>query len=80
MARPDGFPPPLQAAELYSERFVIACSAGHRFALQPSVRMAELDGESYLSRINCEVYDVLDNLCQEHGANLVKSYQSERED
>ncbi len=80
MARPDGFPPPLQAAELYSERFVIACSAGHRFALQPSVRMAELDGESYLSRINCEFYDVLDNLCQEHGANLVKSYQSERED
>jgi DNA-binding transcriptional LysR family regulator len=39
-----------------------------------------LDGEYYFSRINCEFYDVLDTLCREQGANLVKSYQSERED
>jgi hypothetical protein len=34
------------------------------------IRMADLDGEFYLSRINCEFYDVLDHLCREHGANL----------
>ena len=45
MARPDGFPDPLRAAELYSERFVIACSAGHRVATRSQVPMAELDGE-----------------------------------
>lgn len=44
MARPDGFPAPLRASELYSERFVIACSAGHRFAGKSNVQMAELDG------------------------------------
>ena len=80
MARPDGFPAPYRAAELYTERFVIACSAGHRFATRNAVPMADLDGEFYFSRINCEFYDVLDDLCREHGANLVKSYQSERED
>jgi|SRR5947207_5136132 LysR family transcriptional regulator, hydrogen peroxide-inducible genes activator len=80
MARPDGFPAPLQASKLYSERFVIACSAGHRFAMENEIRMADLDGEFYLPRINCEFYDVLDDLCREHGAKLVKSYQSERED
>ena len=80
MARPDGFPAPLQPLSLYSERFVIACSAGHRFAMKNQVRMAELDGEFYFSRINCEFYDALDELCRTHGANLVKSYQSERED
>ena len=80
MARPGGFAAPLQASELYSERFVIACSAGHRFALQDAVRVAELDGEVYLSRINCEFYDLLDGLCSQNGANLVKSYSSERED
>jgi DNA-binding transcriptional LysR family regulator len=80
MARPEGFPPPLQASKLYSERFVVACSAGHRFAMENEIRMADLDGEFYLSRINCEFYDVLDGMCQENGANLVKSYQSERED
>ena len=80
MARPSGFPAPLQASRLYSERFVIACSAGHRFATRTLVRMAELDGELYFSRINCEFHDVLDELCRTHGAHLMKSYQSERED
>ena len=80
MAHPDGFPAPLQASKLYSERFVIACSATHRFAMENEIRMVDLDGEFYLSRINCEFRDVLDDLCREHGANLVKSYQSERED
>ena len=80
MARPDGFPEPLQAAELYSERFVIACSAGHRFAMRNNIPMAELDGEFYFSRINCEFYDVLGDMCSKQGAHLVKSYQSERED
>ena len=80
MARPDGFPPPLHASKLYSERFVVACSAGHRFAMKNEIRMADLDGEFYLSRINCEFYDMLDGICRANGANLVKSYQSDRED
>jgi LysR family hydrogen peroxide-inducible transcriptional activator len=80
MARPDGFPAPLQASELYSERFVVACSAGHRFATRNDVAMADLDGEFYLSRINCEFYDVLDDLCRNQGVGLVKSYRSDRED
>ena len=54
MARPERFPTPLQAAKLYSERFVIACSANHRFAMKNEISMAELDGEFYLSQINCE--------------------------
>lgn len=80
MARPAGFPEPLQAVELYVERFVVACSAGHRFATKNHVRVVELDGEFYFSRINCEFYDVLGDICREQGANLIKSYSSERED
>jgi len=80
MARPDGFPGPLRAMELYSERFVIACAAGHRFARRDKIRMAELDGEFYLSRINCEFYDVLSEMCRAQGAKLINSYRSERED
>ena len=80
MSRPDGFPAPLHSSKLYSERFVIACSASHRFARKNEIRMAELDGEFYLSRINCEYHDVLDGMCRDQGVNLVKSYRSERED
>jgi LysR family hydrogen peroxide-inducible transcriptional activator len=80
MARPEGFPAPLQATPLYGERFVIACAAGHRFAAKAEVPMAELDGEFYFSRINCEFRDYLADMCKDHGVQLVKSYRSERED
>jgi LysR family transcriptional regulator, hydrogen peroxide-inducible genes activator len=80
MARPDGFAPPLQAFELYSERFVIACSAAHRFATRNKIAVKELDGEFYLSRINCEFQDVLGDVCDEQHVNLIESYRSERED
>ena len=80
MARPDGFAMPLQAHPLYSERFVVACSAGHRFATRGEICLSELDGEFYFSRINCEFRDFLAETCREHGAKILRSYQSERED
>jgi LysR family transcriptional regulator, hydrogen peroxide-inducible genes activator len=42
--------------------------------------MAELDGEVYLQRINCEFRDRLSELCREQGLTLLSSYRSERED
>ena len=51
MSRPDGFARPLQACALYPERFVIACSAGHRFARRKYIQIAELDGEFYCELI-----------------------------
>lgn len=80
MARPHGFPASLRAVTLYPEPFVIACSAGHRFARRSEIAMAELDGETYLSRVNCEFTDLLAELCRSNGLQLVRSYRSERED
>jgi LysR family transcriptional regulator, hydrogen peroxide-inducible genes activator len=80
MARPAGFEAPLQATELYPERFVVACAAGHRFARQAEVPATALDGESYLTRINCEFTDVLYDMCLSQGIKPVRSYRSERED
>jgi DNA-binding transcriptional LysR family regulator len=80
MARPDGFEAPLHAQELYAERFVIACSAGHRFARETEVPMTALDGEFYFSRINCEFNDALAALVREQNIKLLRSYRSERED
>jgi DNA-binding transcriptional LysR family regulator len=80
IARPDGFASPLQAQPLYRERFVIACSAGHPFALKNVVSIAELDGEPYLARINCEYFDTLRDTCHANGAHMVGAFRSERED
>lgn len=80
MARPEGFAPPLRALPLYRERFAIACAAGHAFAARNAIRVADLDGESYLQRINCEFRDHLAEVCATHGAGICRSYRSERED
>ncbi len=80
IARPDGFAPPLQPQPLYRERFVIACSAGHPFARKNAVSVAELDGQPYLARINCEFFDTLRDTCHANGSYLVGAFRSERED
>ncbi|HVJ51876.1 MAG TPA: LysR family transcriptional regulator [Aliidongia sp.] len=80
IARPGGFQAPFKPSKLYSERFVVACSPGHRFARRKEIAMAEMDGETCFSRINCEFVDVLGERCREQGVDLVQSYRSERED
>lgn len=80
MARPEGFAVPLQPQPLYQERFVIACSAGHEFARKSAIRVAELDGQPYLARINCEYFDALRDVCHANGSRLLGSFRSERED
>jgi LysR family transcriptional regulator, hydrogen peroxide-inducible genes activator len=80
MARPEGFPEPLRAEPLYGERFVVACAVGHPFARRNAIAMREMDGQTYLQRINCEYRDALREQCEATGAQLVRSYRSERED
>lgn len=80
LAKPDGFAAPLQPQPLYRERFVIACSAGHPFARKNAVRVADLDGQSYLARVNCEYNDALRDVCHANGSRMVGSFRSERED
>jgi LysR family transcriptional regulator, hydrogen peroxide-inducible genes activator len=65
---------------LYRERFVVAFSPGHRFACQNGIRMKDVDGESYLLRINCEFKDQLRAIREEQGVRLQHVYRSERED
>jgi LysR family hydrogen peroxide-inducible transcriptional activator len=80
MAQPDGFDERLKAEPLYAERFVVACSVGHPFARRNAITMKEMDGQIYLQRINCEFRDALREQCEASGAQLVRSYRSERED
>ena len=80
MAKADGFDEKLRAEALYAERFVVACSVGHRFARRDAITMHDMDGETYLQRINCEFRDVLSEHCEARGAHILRSYRSERED
>ena len=80
MAQPEPFHERFDIEPLYDERFMVAFPPGHRFESQPAVRIADLDGESYLSRVNCEFYDALRELRMAQGVQLINAYRSERED
>ena len=80
LAQPDRLPERFDAMPLYRERFAVAIPPGHRFSKQNAVRFADMDGENYLLRINCEYRDQLGATCRESGAQLKRGYRSERED
>lgn len=77
---PSGFGERLKAEPLYAERFVVACAPSHPFANRPSVALRDLDGQVYLSRINCEHQDVLGAALSAAGARVENGCRSERED
>jgi DNA-binding transcriptional LysR family regulator len=77
---PEGASDRLKAEPLYGERFVVACGPTHPFAARQAVSMADMHGQIYLSRINCEHRDALSAALREAGARLVRACRSERED
>jgi len=79
-AQPEPFPERFDVTPLYRERFSVAFPPGHRFARKNAVRVADMDGENYLTRTNCEYTEYLAALCRERGARLKDGYRSERED
>jgi DNA-binding transcriptional LysR family regulator len=68
------------ALPLYQERFVAVLPMGHRLANQKSVRIADLDGESYVNRINCEMADFAGHEFAKHGVQVRVVFRSERDD
>jgi LysR family transcriptional regulator, hydrogen peroxide-inducible genes activator len=80
MAQPELFNERLDLRLLYREPFVIAFPPGHRFAQMNAVPIAEVSGENYLLRVNCEYKDFIGDICQSYGFTTHKVYRSERED
>lgn len=74
------YPEQFDSTPLYTERYVLAVPAAHRFATSNAVPLNELQGEDYIERLNCEFDDFYE---AHHGVwpiELNSRYQSERED
>jgi LysR family transcriptional regulator, hydrogen peroxide-inducible genes activator len=80
LAQPGAFPARWQAAPLYRERFVVALPPGHTLARRPSLRLADLQGQDYVSRASCEMAPYIDTLLAEAGIALNVVFESEREE
>ncbi len=80
MIAPDHANERLKAEPLYEEAYAVACGPRHPFAARRSVSMRDMDGQTYLSRVNCEHRDILREHLQAAGARLLNACRSERED
>jgi len=80
MAQPEPFNERLDVLPLYNERFCIAFPTGHRLEQQNRVEIADVAGETYLRRINCEYRDYLADHLRALGLAVRVGFQSERED
>jgi DNA-binding transcriptional LysR family regulator len=80
MAQAADFDDRFRIEPLYRERFTVGFAAGHRYQQMNAVPMADMDGESYLIRANCEYFDQLKEARVASGATLRYAYKSERED
>jgi len=65
---------------LYREPFHIVLAPRHRLAGQGNVRVKDLDGERYLSRVNCEMGPAADAVFDAQGVTGPTVYESERDD
>lgn len=68
------------ALPLYRERFVVVLPRDHRLANQKEVRVAELNGEPYINRAKCEVYDFVAQEFARQGVHVRVVFRSERDD
>ncbi|WP_300063052.1 LysR family transcriptional regulator [uncultured Roseobacter sp.] len=72
-------PDEFSAHELFQERYVVAFPKNHRFREMHAVPVAELSGEQYLSRINCEYLDVFHAAGFEGGIDTDDRFETEHE-
>lgn len=70
----------LDAVVLFHERLLLACGKSHRFARMEQIPPAELAGETYIDRLNCEFRErVIEFLSEANGVPAPR-LRSERED
>jgi LysR family transcriptional regulator, hydrogen peroxide-inducible genes activator len=70
----------LHALPLFEEKFVITVGPGHRLVKQNAVRSADLHGERYLSRANCEFAETARAELVARDIKPNRIYASERDD
>jgi DNA-binding transcriptional LysR family regulator len=80
MAQPEPFGGMLRARTLFTERFVVACCAGHPFADNRFVRLNDMADERFLAQIHCEYRHFFANLLRQRSETPQTVYQTGRSD
>lgn len=77
---PEELPETLHQVPVFSERFVIVIPRNHPWAEKNAIRVAELDGEPYVGRTNCEVFQTVTQDFARRGVTTKKVFSSPRDE
>jgi DNA-binding transcriptional LysR family regulator len=77
---PEELPPTLHQVPVFEERFVIVLPKGHPWETKNAIRAAELHGEPYVGRSNCEVFQFVTDEFTRRGIATRKVFSSPRDD
>ena len=65
---------------LFNEQMVIAVHRSHKLSNARGFPVSEMNGESYIHRMNCEFAGYADHILSERGVTCTPAYWSERDD
>jgi DNA-binding transcriptional LysR family regulator len=77
---PEELPDTLHQLPIFTERFVIVLPRNHPWAAKNAIRVAELDGEPYVGRTNCEVFQMVTQDFARRGVTTKKVFSSPRDE
>lgn len=77
---PDELPEQFHQVPIFNEKFVIVLPPGHPWEQKNAIRVAELDGQPYVGRSNCEVFDAVTKDFERRGVCTRKVFSSPRDE
>jgi len=77
---PEELPDTLHQLPIFSERFVVAVPKGHPWELKNAVHVSDLNGEPYVGRANCEVFQMVSEDFARRGVKPRKVFSSPRDE
>lgn len=77
---PEDLPDTFHQLPVFSERFVIVVPRGHPWEQKNAIRVAELNGEPYVGRSNCEVFQMVTEDFARRGVSTKKVFSSPRDE
>lgn len=65
---------------IFNEKFVIVLPPEHPWVQKKAIRVEELDGQPYVGRTNCEVFQTVTDDFARRGVTIKKVFSSPRDD
>jgi DNA-binding transcriptional LysR family regulator len=77
---PEELPEQFHMVPVFSEKFVIVLPPGHPLADRAAIKVADLDGQAYVGRSNCEVFQFVTDDFARRGVTTRKVFSSPRDE